>query len=342
MKKLGCLFLIPVVGMGLLFLGIMMTVTSENDSSVNEDMRNEEFTYDGDYRFNGVSPEIERYRPFFEKYAKENGIEDHTEILMAMTMQESGGRLADVMQSSESLGLPVNTITDPEESIQQGVYYFSTVLESAGGDTELALQSYNMGHGFIDYAKEHNNGEYSQPLAQQFSNHMKQRLGWNVYGDPNYIDNVFRYLDTNEPDYAGGENSDWVLPLKEIRITSEFGPRTHPITGEVNSFHGGLDFGCTPSDDILSVKDGKVIEAIHSNIGYGNYVTVKHGGNEFSRYAHLTSIGVRNGQSVNQGDSVGKCGTTGSSTGNHLHLEHMTELGQPHNAKKDPKETLGL
>ncbi|GAJ99580.1 lipoprotein, NLP/P60 family [Geomicrobium sp. JCM 19055] len=56
-------------------------------------------------------------------------------------MQESGGRLADVMQSSESLGLPRNTITNPEESIKQGVSYFADVLELAGGDTELALQA---------------------------------------------------------------------------------------------------------------------------------------------------------------------------------------------------------
>lgn len=66
MKKLGCLFLIPVVGIGLLFLGIMMTITGENDSNVNEEMTNDDFSSDGEYRFNGVSPEIERYRPFLK------------------------------------------------------------------------------------------------------------------------------------------------------------------------------------------------------------------------------------------------------------------------------------
>jgi len=56
----------------------------------------------------------------------------------------------------------------------------------------------------------------------------------------------------------------------------------------------------------------------------------------------LSSISVSNGEEVDQGDALGKCGTTGSSTGNHLHLEHMTELGQAHQDKIDPKETLGL
>lgn len=122
---------------------------------------------------------------------------------------------------------------------------------------------------------------------------MASRLGWKNYGDENYVDNVMRYLDKNEEtEYTRG-NGEWSLPLENIRITSEFGPRTHPVTGEVNRFHGGLDFGCTPADDILSVADGKVVEAIHSNVGYGNYVTVQHGNDEYSRYAHLSSLAFR-------------------------------------------------
>lgn len=325
----------------MLMVGVIMVATGDNDT-MGSDSDSDFTDVDGEYRFNAMNEEVERYRPYFERYAKENGIEDHVEILMGMTMQESGGRLADVMQSSESLGLPRNTITDPEESIKQGVSYFADVLELAGGDTELALQAYNMGHGFIDYAHENNGGNYSQELAYEFGEMMASRLGWNNYGDENYVDNVMRYLDKNDDtEYAGG-SGDWSLPLENIRITSEFGPRIHPVTGEVNRFHGGLDFGCTPADDILSVADGKVIEAVHSNVGYGNYVTVQHGNDEYSRYAHLSSIGVSQGDTVSQGESLGKCGTTGSSTGNHLHLEHITDLGQPPEAKTDPRETLGL
>ena len=62
--------------------------------------------------------------------------------------------LDDVMQASESLGLPPNTIEDPERSIKVGIRYFADMLEKAGGDIKLTLQAYNFGGGFIDYANE--------------------------------------------------------------------------------------------------------------------------------------------------------------------------------------------
>ncbi|MEK4300919.1 lysozyme family protein [Oceanobacillus sp. FSL W8-0428] len=348
---LGIVFFFFIIGLVvLLFLLLMGSFLEDNpaiqkyfEGQMEEEQEQEEREpVSGAYIVSGIAPEVTRYEDIFRKYAKENGIEEHTEVIMAMTMQESGGRLADVMQSSESLGLPVNTLTDPEKSIEQGVKYFAQTLDEAGGDLELALQAYNMGNGFIGYAKKHNDGKYSKELAIQFSNEMASKMGWSRYGDVNYVDNVMRYVE--EDDSVPVDSSgDWALPLKiDIRITSEFGVRTHPVTGEAESFHGGTDFACTPEDNIYSVKDGEVVEAIHSNVGYGNYITVQHGKNEFSRYGHMTSLSVSVGDSVNQGDSLGKCGTTGTSTGNHLHLEHMTELGQAHEDKKDPRKTLGL
>nr|WP_021038263.1 lysozyme family protein [Bacillaceae bacterium JMAK1]AGQ45430.1 Peptidase family protein [Bacillaceae bacterium JMAK1] len=290
-----------------------------------------------------VSEQVERYRPYFEKYTSKYGIEDHADILMAMTMQESGGRLPDVMQSSESLGLPRNTITDPEQSIEQGVKYFADVLDQAGGDTLLALQTYNMGHGYIDYVDEHNNGEYSQESAFDFGEMMADRMGWGNYGDENYIDNVMRYVDgfNEEPaEYVEG-SGEWVLPLRDINVTSEYGMRHHPIHNEAR-WHGGIDFGCSTTDPVFAVADGVVVQANHQATGYGNHVTVQHGSNEYSLSAHLTSISVSQGDEVQQGEEIGICGTTGDSTGPHLHLEHITELGQPHAEKENPREILGL
>ncbi|MBP2079776.1 lysozyme family protein [Oceanobacillus polygoni] len=325
---------------GMVILYLIMSSSTSNDM-IGEHLEQKENQGTTDmYISRGVAPEVTRYESFFKEYTKKYGIEEHTDVVMAIAMQESGGRYLDVMQSSESLGLARNTLTDPEKSIDQGVKYFSNVLEQAGGDIELALQAYNMGHGFIDYAQIYNNGKYSQELALDFSNYMARKLGWANYGDPNYVQNVMRYLE--QGDSVATSNGDWAFPLREIRITSEFGERTHPITGEINSFHGGLDFGCTPQDDILAVANGDVVEAVRSNVGYGNYVTVKHGESEFSRYAHMTSFSVSVGDKVSRGESLGKCGTTGSSTGNHLHLEHLTKLGQPHSKKVNPKKTLGL
>lgn len=139
-----------------------------------------------------VSPLVLRYQPLVELYAKKYGVESYVPLLLAKMMQESGGRLPDVMQSSESLGLPMNTITDPEVSIDVGIRYFASVLKDAGGDVKLALQSYNFGGGFIPYANAR--GGYSKPVAVAFSQMMAAKQGWARYGDVDYVDHVLRYL----------------------------------------------------------------------------------------------------------------------------------------------------
>lgn len=147
---------------------------------------------DGEYVTNGINPEVERFRAIFEKYARREGVYNYLNVIMALTMQESGGRYLDIMQSSESIGLPPNSITDPELSIEIGVKYFASVLKQADYDVHLTLQSYNFGNGFIRYAKER--GGYSKEVAQSFSNMMAVKMGWPRYGDPQYIDHVMRYL----------------------------------------------------------------------------------------------------------------------------------------------------
>lgn len=138
-----------------------------------------------------VSAAVMRYEPLVRKYAVVEGIEDQVNLILALIQQESGGNLLDVMQSSESLGLPRNTITDPEISIKYGVKHFANVFKAAGGDVKLTLQSYNFGSGFISYAKER--GGYSKETAIAFSKMWAARMGWSSYGDVNYVDNVMRY-----------------------------------------------------------------------------------------------------------------------------------------------------
>src|SRR5699024_4895428 len=87
------------------------------------------------------------------KYAKKEGIEKYVPIILGMMQQESGGNpdVKDPMQSSESKCGTIGCITDPNESIKQGVKYFKSVLDKANGDVLLAVASYNMGEGFISY-----------------------------------------------------------------------------------------------------------------------------------------------------------------------------------------------
>ncbi|MEF3355820.1 peptidoglycan DD-metalloendopeptidase family protein [Paenibacillus sp. GYB006] len=110
------------------------------------------------------------------------------------------------------------------------------------------------------------------------------------------------------------------------QVTSEFGPRTHPVTGEVGKPHEGVDFACSYGQPIPASKAGTVImagwqNASNPNEGYGQYVRVDHGGGYVTIYAHLSSIKARAGDQVSAGTVLGGCGSTGSSTGNHLHFE---------------------
>lgn len=117
---------------------------------------------------------VNQYRPLVQEYAKEYNVESHVDVLLAMMMQESGGRGEDPMQSSESLCGTVGCIDDPEKSIEQGVTYFAKSLETADGDVELAVQAYNFGLGFIHYVHQQD-GSFNQDLAIQFSQEMYEQ-----------------------------------------------------------------------------------------------------------------------------------------------------------------------
>ena len=98
-----------------------------------------------------------------------------------------------------------------------------------------------------------------------------------------------------------------------------FGPRVHPIFGSVRN-HNGLDINGNTGDPIVAALSGVVITA-GSRSGYGNTVVVSHGGGFTTLYAHMSSISVSAGQDVSSGERLGAVGSTGWSTGPHLHFE---------------------
>lgn len=113
----------------------------------------------------------------------------------------------------------------------------------------------------------------------------------------------------------------WPVPSTK-NITSEFNPgRIHPITGKVQA-HNGMDIADAGvfGQPAVSVKDGTVIYAGQAG-GYGNVVMISHGDGFETRYGHLDSISVKTGDKVKVGQEVGKVGSTGDSTGAHLHFE---------------------
>ena len=110
----------------------------------------------------------------------------------------------------------------------------------------------------------------------------------------------------------------WPLPSSSL-VTSEFGNRAQPTAG-ASTNHKGLDINANAGDTVVSAAGGTVISAGVQG-GYGNCVIVDHGNGTQTVYAHLNSIDVTPGQSVDQGQALGGAGMTGTATGNHLHFE---------------------
>ncbi len=120
--------------------------------------------------------------------------------------------------------------------------------------------------------------------------------------------------------FTTGSGYYYPLPSSNTTVTSKFGWRTHPITRKPNN-HTGLDIAAPKNTEIYAVQGGVVITSSYAPSSYGNYVVVSHGNGKTTLYAHMTSRAVSEGQVVSQGQVLGYVGTTGSSSGNHLHIE---------------------
>ena len=110
-----------------------------------------------------------------------------------------------------------------------------------------------------------------------------------------------------------------ILPVKEAVFGSPFGYRSDPIAG-LRSMHEGLDFSAEAGTPVVVAADGVVLSANY-HADYGNVIDVDHGDGLTSRYAHLSSVDVKPGMLVKRGEKIGAVGTSGRSTGPHLHFE---------------------
>lgn len=126
---------------------------------------------------------------------------------------------------------------------------------------------------------------------------------------------------------SGPVGSGFLWPVNGV-LTSSYGFRIHPITG-ARKLHTGIDIGAPNGRTIVATRSGTVILARYYG-GYGNTVVISHGGGLTTLYAHMSSDAVSSGQFLTAGDTVGYIGSTGFSTGNHLHFE-TREYGIPVN-----------
>ena len=148
---------------------------------------------------------------------------------------------------------------------------------------------------------------------------------------------------TTKPNSSNGgynSNASWAWPLGNAScyISSHYGYRSASISG--NSFHGGTDItgGGISGKPVYATRAGKVISAVTSNSGYGIYVLIDHGDGYSSLYAHMSARYVNSGDSVSKGQMIGRVGSTGNSTGPHLHFEirYYGEKKNPMNFVKKP------
>lgn len=118
--------------------------------------------------------------------------------------------------------------------------------------------------------------------------------------------------------YTGTGKFLWPLPASH-RITSPYGYRIHPVY-KTKKFHAGIDVGAGYGSAIVAAESGTVTTATYGS-GYGKYVVISHGSGLTTLYAHCSSLLVKVGDKVTRGQTIAKVGSTGVSTGNHLHFE---------------------
>lgn len=279
-----------------------------------------------------LNERVESYRPSVQRWATEFGIPEYVEVLLALCMAETGilENPGDPFACSES-GLAVKQpdgITDPEYSIEIGVYCFSLKLKKAQCTSPSdknglfkALQAYNMGDGFIDFCNANYGGIWSVECARAFSEMMGQG---GTYGNPNYIEQFLRCYEfgSSAPNFSGALNADGLCwPLGDVgqdSITQHFGGM---FSGEP---HKGMDIGMPEGTPIYAAASGTVIVANDSDswgYSWGYYVKIKHSELHDTLYAHMSRVVVREGQYVQQGELIGYVGNTGNSFGAHLHFE---------------------
>lgn len=277
----------------------------------------------------GLHEDVLQWREPLENELAKYNLTEYTDLLLVIIKLESNGRLPDVMQSSESLGLAPNTITDPIESIKAGVQHFRSIygdMMMYNVDIQTLIQAYNFGNNFIQYVAKNGN-VWKQKHSDDFSAMWANRLGWKSFGDTQYVVKVMRYLSIEDDEIKLNGNFEFDLKGQKLAfpvpnhtaLSSSYGWRTDPISGE-RKFHSGIDIPAPTGTPVIAVADGIVTESGWKG-GLGNAVVIDHGSNIRTVYGHNSSLIVHAGQTVEVGDVIALVGSTGYSTGAHSHFE---------------------
>lgn len=327
----------------------------------------------------GVGPDGSTYEPinigsnitgnpnivaWLDKYTKLYGISDYIGLAYALIMVEnpSTDGTDDIMQSSESAGYPGPGYLTGEASVKQGCKHLAEQIKN--GQTQNVdiwgvMQGYNFGSAYIPWLA-NRGGKNTTDLAEEYSRDVvAPSLGNTTGAIYPYVNAVsqadgrtYLYVNGGNFHYAAmirqyvkvTESVGYVVPIsKPVTVTSEFGYRPHPITGAYE-LHNGIDLvNGNPTTPIYASAAGEVVIAGSYPEWYGNYVVIKHSDGLYTGYAHQSQLRVSVGDTVKQGQQIGNMGTTGPSTGPHLHFQFFRNGPWPSQADFiDPREYINF
>lgn len=301
---------------------------------------------------------------WLEKYTKLYGISDYIGLAYALIMVENPGTdgTDDIMQSSESAGYPGPGYLTGEASVNQGCKHLAQQIKN-GQDQNVdiwgVMQGYNFGSAYIPWLS-NRGGVNTTDLAEVYSRTVvAPSLGNTTGATYPYVNAVsqadgrtYLYVNGGNFHYAAmirqyvkvNKSSGYVVPIsKPVTVTSEFGYRYHPITGSYE-LHNGIDLvNGNATTPIYASAAGEVVIAGSYPDWYGNYVVIKHSDGLYTGYAHQSQLRVSVGDTVNQGQQIGNMGTTGPSTGPHLHFQFFTNGPWPSNSDfVNPREHINF
>jgi hypothetical protein len=301
---------------------------------------------------------------WLEKYTKLYGISDYIGLAYALIMVENPGTdgTDDIMQSSESAGYPGPGYLTGEASVKQGCKHLAQQIKN-GQDQNVdiwgVMQGYNFGSAYIPWLS-NRGGVNTTDLAEVYSRTVvAPSLGNTTGATYPYVNAVsqadgrtYLYVNGGNFHYAAmirqyvkvNESVGYVVPIsKPVTVTSEFGYRYHPITGSYE-LHNGIDLvNGNATTPIYASAAGEVVIAGSYPDWYGNYVVIKHSDGLYTGYAHQSQLRVSVGDTVNQGQQIGNMGTTGPSTGPHLHFQFFTNGPWPSNSDFiNPREHINF
>lgn len=202
-----------------------------------------------------------------------------------------------VAQARESLAQEKSALEDSRQELAQA----QSVLDEKRAQADAILTQLNAEQREL------------QALYEEYENLEHQLSAEIAQAEKEYTEQKKKEEEVSRPSTGG-----WVRPCSYTALTSAYGWRVHPITGK-DSFHNGVDLANVTGTPIYAAKSGTVTVATYNGV-YGYYVQINHGDGFSSLYGHMTHYIVSQGQSVSAGQVIGYMGSTGWSTGSHLHF----------------------